>query len=206
MFSWFFTIHKMALQLSFNICPSSNCKNLIFYESTGVYDSTTNTLGYGAPNDTVASATTATLAITFPTSTGSSTNTTVTINLYSIFPTSNINQGYIIYNTDLNLAGTSALPDGLYTFVYTVTANSTVYTQTVTQEIFCALECCVAGKFAEISDTTCDCASDEIDEALKAFTYLIALCYTSDCGNTTVMTNYYTILNDLCNNEDCGCS
>lgn len=196
----------MSLSLAFNLCPSTNCKSLVFYDTTGTYDSTTNLLGYGTPNPATTSATAATLTIAYPASTGSTTTTTVTINLYSAFPTSTTTQGYLIFNTDLGLSSTDSLPDGIYNIIYSVTISGTTYTQTENIMIFCALECCVAGMFAEISDTTCDCASDEIDEALKAFTYLTALCYASDCGNTTKMTNYYTILDDLCNSEDCGCS
>lgn len=195
----------MSVQLDFNPCSSENCKNILLYETTGAYDSTTNTTGWGTPNEATTDATAATLEITFPESTGSDSYTTVTINLYSSFPTSNSTQGWLITNTDLGLDSDALLPSGDYTYTYSVTTGTTTYTQTIKKFIYCNLECCVAGLFADIGDATCDCSSDKKDKALEAFTYLVGLCYAANCGNLSVMTNYYDALSDICDEEDCNC-
>ena len=186
----------MAVLLNFSVCSSSDCTELTFIETTGAYSSA-NATGWGSPNELTSDATAATLAITTPAA------TTTTLNIISLFPQSVSNIEYIITLASVGYTAVTAFPNGIYTFVYTVTTSTTTYTQTKRILIYCQAACCVWGMFAEIADSDCDCETSKIDDALEAWAYYKALVYAASCGPETKFTNLLTILDDICNNEHC---
>lgn len=191
----------MSVKLDFSICQSSNCKSITFTETTGTYDSTTNLTGWGALNELISDATEATLQVTIPGILG-----IVSIDLLSEgFPTDTCLSTNITSVT-LGLGTTETpLPDGVYTFTYTVTTSTNIYYITKYVLLDCQVSCCVSQMLAKIPDTGCDCDNTVVKNALLAYTYLQALKHAGKCGNITKATNLLDILNKICNKKSCGC-
>lgn len=188
----------MAVALDFEICQASNCKSLIFTETTGAY-STQNTGGWNAPNELISSVTDAILSVTTP---GGLTFDFDVLAQTPSFPTTDELLKYYITGTELGMVN-SALTDGLYKFTYTVTTSTTTYTKIIYQLLYCNVKCCVASMLAKITDPDCDCQSDIIASASRAITLLDSLIYAAKCGNRTAFTNLLTILNKICRNQNC---
>ncbi len=184
----------MSLILNFEICQSSNCKDLVFSETTGFYNVNYNVGGYNTPNPSDSTALSAVLTITDPN------NLVTTINLTSQgFPTGDLtSDGYTISSSEV-------LPDGMYTFVYTVTyENNVTYTKSITKLLYCNSECCVNQMLANLN-LTCDCCEtdDNIKSYYKAWTFLQALKNAAQCGDVTTFTNILKIITKLCKNNGC---
>jgi len=107
----------MALTLSFNIVEKHGCKDFTVEDTTGIYDATTNTTGWGAPNLAVGDETTVTLDVTEPGAT-SADQLDVSANLPNTASTK-----HTVVNTDLGLGATTKLTDGIYEMVYTVSGT-----------------------------------------------------------------------------------
>lgn len=186
----------MSVVLQFEMCLESNCSGLSFKELTGAY-SISNPNGWNAPNDTIASATAATLTITM------ASGTAYVINLFtSSFPTIDTDLVYNIVNTDIGLALTDELPDQIVTFLYTVTTPTDTYTQTISQAFYCQSECCVKSMFLDL-DFECNSCGKDIDNALKAYAMLQGLKYSANCGNSDEFENTLAQLNKLCAGSSC---
>ncbi len=185
----------MALELRFNIQQSYNCKEFIFTETTGVY-SAGNLTGWGAPNPLTSDATVATLTVTDPG------GTSYVINLFtSDFPSSNNSTEYTITFDEIGGAANTAITDGIYTFLYTVTASDVTYTQTKISTLTCNVACCVYSMFKDI-DFECDCAHDAKEKAIDAWILLKGL--QSNCGTTADFETNLATLQRLCLNSNCA--
>lgn len=192
----------MALKLNFSICESG-CKDFIFTETTGLYDSVDNPTGWNGSNASIANVTIATLDIYSPTST---TTPTLTIDLFATgnFPTTDDTIEYIVTNTALGLSG--RLTDGVWKFVYTVTVvdgDTTVYKQTIEKITYCNAKCCVDKLFAGIEDFECDCAIEAINKALNAQAILKGMIYAAGCGQKNKFDKLKKMLERMCNNTNC---
>jgi hypothetical protein len=188
----------MALVLKFDICQSGNCKKLTMRETTGLYSASVNTTGWGSPNHELTDVNSATLTITKP----DSTTSTIDLTTHG-FPTDNTYYEYPFDSTYLGDATAAEIPDGVYKFVYTVVAAGTTYTTTVLKLLHCQIECCVHGMFADIQDPECDCATDKLADARKAFVLLQGLKYAASCGQKDAFAGLLEILNRLCTNSNC---
>lgn len=111
----------MALELSIGIHQADNCKSFTLSDTTGAYVALTNVGGHGSPNPAIADADTATLAVTLF---GSA--TTYTKSVFSTLPTTTTTTEFTINNTDLGLASTATIPDGIYLLRYTVSGGFTI--------------------------------------------------------------------------------
>jgi len=189
----------MAVILSFEICQSGGCNSLVFKETTGAYNETTNPNGWGAPNEATSDALTAMLTIDL------ADGSQYTIDLFATgdFPTINTAFEYQILPTEIGYsADTDQIDDQIITFTYTVTTESGTYTQVVSQAFYCQVQCCVNTMFVNL-DFDCDCNKDQVDLALKAFAMLQGLKQASGCGNASNFNNILAQLNKLCANTDC---
>lgn len=183
------------LSLNFEICQVGACKNLVFSETTGNYDVTYNPTGYGAPNIELTDVATATLSITDPTGTVS------TLDMMSHgFPTDDLTiDGYTITST-------TVLPDGQWTFTYTITTNllpSETYVKTINKLFYCNAECCVTKMLTTVD--TCDCCNDNtaLNNYVKVSTFLESLKKAATCGDVLNFSNILKIVNKLCKNSGC---
>lgn len=190
----------MALGLSFQICQSSDCSELTFVETTGVYNATSNPTGYGAPNALTSDATAATLTVTL----ASGSSYVIDLLATTFFPSSDITFEYALSNADFGGVASSAIDDQIINFLYTVTTASATYTTSFSQAFYCQVQCCVMSMFADI-DVDCDsCTKSKTDAALKAYALLKGLIYSANCGNSTYFNSILTQLNKLCLNTNCS--
>lgn len=183
--------------LDFNICQLGDCENFIFTETTGAYNATYNTTGWDSPNTATTSATAATLTITDPD------GLVNIVNLYTAsYPTSTTTQQYVIYGGNLGYSG--AMPDGEWTFTYTITTASSTITQIKKVFFYCNVKCCVYNMFTAIKDLTCgDCIFEKEREAITAMALLESLQNAADCGQSTYFANILSTLNKLCADSTC---
>ena len=192
----------MALVLDFTICENSTCDGFTFKDITGIYNVTTNPTGWGAPNDTLADVTTpVTLDITLPNGT-----TTYSIDLTTTSPTFPVNQAPDELEVDMSSMGGSAgdkIPDGIYTFVYTVTTTNATYTQTVTAAFYCQVNCCVLSMFKDLN-VDCDCCDEDRNNLMSAYLLLQGLKYAANCGNISEFNSILAALQKKCTQSNCS--
>lgn len=188
---------KSLLTLKINICPSGDCKSLSFSETTGSYNQSYNSSGW----PTFPVGYTATLTITDPN------NILTTIDLSDLgFPTNNPDYTYPISAELLTNNTTGAFADGLYQFTYTAISKddtSIIYSTTARLFIYCNIECCVYKMLADIDNPGCDCETEALEAAIKAYNLLQGLKYAASCGLTNSFNEIYEVLSRLCNNSNC---
>lgn len=192
----------MALILQFNICQKQNCKEIIFTETTGAYSNPGNLTGWGVTgSDTDPQINTATLAVL-----------TVTIPsgdeyefdlLTEGFPSVYNSTEFVITNDMIGGTTNTVIPDGIYTFVYSVFSDQTneTYTQTRISTLICNVTCCVNSMFKDI-DFSCDCSEEQQDKAIDAWILLKGL--QSNCGDPAKFNTNLETLQRLCINSSCN--
>jgi len=189
------------LVLKYNICQKKDCTSLFFSETTGTYNSLSNSGGFGSPNPVVGDATSVLLKVLFPNA-----DDTVDIDISASFPTVDSTVETEITSEDLGLAAGAVLADGIYEITYEVIANGVTYTETKNIFLYCNVQCCINQFIATIPDTACNCTDSSVSDALTAFMLMRSLEYAAVCGKKTKFTNTLAILNNICTNNDCGCS
>tara|TARA_R110002126_G_scaffold35251_1_gene108717 strand:+ start:21380 stop:21946 length:567 start_codon:yes stop_codon:yes gene_type:complete len=185
----------MAIFADFNVKQSDNAKELLFTETTGIYNGVSNTGGYGAPNELTTDATAASLEIVTPE------GTTYTLNLFGgafNYPKNDTNNEYIIRSQNIGLGNDVELSDGIYNFKYTVTLP----TQGDVVNDQCILisgkaRCCVYSMLANININDCD-GSDR-RRALEAFTYYRAAIACAASGEASKFTELLQLVSKYCN-------
>lgn len=194
----------MATVLGFSVCQRSNCKGITFTETTGVY-STSNTTGWGSPNQLTSDATAATLLIESYDSTTNTYTTLSTTNLFtSSFPSSTSTQEIFLDSTYFGEVITDAIPDGIYVFTYTVTTSTTTYTQKKKAYFYCEAKCCVYGMFPSLDVCECDCDDARTERAALAMTFYMGLKWDTICTNDAKFNEILDLLARLCSYEDCS--
>lgn len=189
----------MATVTDFEICLDNACDTLTLTELTGAY-SATNTTGWGAPNATTGSITTALLQVTSPSGVVS------TINILSSgFPSSNPSFSYDIPNGSLN--SITNVEDGHWTFFLYYTDGVNTYQKVKNYLFYCNTECCVQELLADIEVTDCDCCKQDdlnkINNYIKAKTFLDSLKNAARCFQVANFTSIQAVLAKLCRNSSC---
>lgn len=195
----------MALELSINICQSRDCTGLEFTETTGAYNATSNTTGWGAPNADLGDVVTATLTIS-----GDEMSSDSVFDMVAEgFPTDDSDVIFDISNADLSFGAASPITDGVYEFLYEITTATTSYEVSVVKLFYCNIQCQVNSMLADlqVSDPDCnDCTKEESSkEALLAWTYLQSLKHAAECGDESRFTKILKILRKIVLNQDCNC-
>lgn len=108
----------MSLVLQQIIVQADNAKSYTIADDTGTYNVTTNPGGYGSPNPATTDILTAVQTIL-----KYNTATTYTKTLYSTLPTTDNSVTVSVANTDLGLASTEVIADGIYLLTYAVTGR-----------------------------------------------------------------------------------
>lgn len=188
----------MALTPTITLCLNSGCTTLTLRETTGAYNASTNTGGYGAPNPEIAAVTAAVLTVTDPD------GTEYEIDLFTEgFPTDNEDFEYEIDLADLG--DRESIEDGYWQFSYTVTSGDD-YTGTKNYFFYCNIECCVNRllTLVEADECLCDEVNNKnIDNYIKAKTFLESLKNAANCYNETNFNRIKTLLDKLCRNSGC---
>jgi hypothetical protein len=204
----------MALSLSFCYKNASDCKSILFKESTGEYNATTNLTGWGTdgsgePNTDISTITAAVLIITKPD------DTQVTIDVSSKFPTINTELVWQITAGDLGYE--SSIEDGLYTLTYKLTTDTNTYIHVSKTFLFsCTLDCKIKKILADSVkyQMNCDDCNQEINDnlmnALMINTLYKGLCAMSGCGTATLkinnaLENLQTLVAEY-DIENCNCN
>lgn len=187
----------MSVVLSFEICESSSCNSLIFKETTGIFNISTNPNGWGSPNENTTDATSAVLLVEL--ASGSS----FSIDLFAtgFFPTSDTSFEFLIDGSTIGY--TDQILDQIIKFTYTVVTTTSTYTQTVYKAFYCQVKCCVNKMFLDL-DFNCSCINDQMDSALKAYAMYCGLVAAADCGNISNFNNILSQLNKLCSGLSCS--
>lgn len=189
----------MALTPTIQVCLNSACDTLTLTETTGVYNASTNTGGYGAPNITTSDVETVLLTVIAPDDTEYEIDLTATD-----FPSSN---DEFEYELDLaDLGNRTSIEDGYWQFVYEVVDGATTYTATKNYMFYCESECCVAKLLAKVEPDECDCDTQNlkrIENYTKARTFLASLKNAASCFNLDKFDIIKGILTKLCRNADC---
>lgn len=189
----------MALLPKIKLCLSSNCKTLNFYETTGIYNASTNTGGYGTPNVDTTDIETAILTIISPD------NVSYVLDMFSTgdFPSDNID---FYYTIDLNDLNRTYIEDGFWQFIYTVTTNTTTYTTNTSYYFYCNAECCVSKLLSNINIETNGIDKTNINKVniyKEASIFLESLKNAAQCFNQPNFDSINKILLKICKNSSC---
>jgi hypothetical protein len=183
----------MSLQLSFNICQTSDCKKLQFSDLTGSYNC--NGVGFGGSNPEISGVTSATLNITFP-----NTEAVLSIDLLEAgFPTTNPALKHIIYSSPEFI-----ITDGFYIFEYIVVIDGVEYISKKYKLLHCEVDCCLSKMKAKIAERSCR-KSPEVDNLILAEVMLEAAKDSTKCNNPIRATKLLNTVKKICSINSCGC-
>lgn len=178
----------------------NSCTSLVVIDTTGEYDSSANTGGWGDPNWDVTHVTEASLEITYPD------GTTQTVDVTSQIPSSY--SGDFYFNYIVPTSG-DKFEDGLYEIKYSVTVEDSGTTETYEYSFYkpalCGVTCCVNKKLAELRKELCNTCDYDIYLYNTRYmeTMLNSLMYATWCGKTSEFDYILTTLQALCNYDDC---
>jgi hypothetical protein len=190
----------MALKLKIDAC-AKNCKYFLFTELTGAYNALTNTTGYGAPNPTVGSATSAVLTVTDP----DETETVIDLFDTSVFPNST-ESGINILNTQLGYDQSDKLNTGIWEFNYVVVTPQGTYTRNLKTLIACKIQCEIDDLKLQLINNCNAVEKITLFNKIKELEMLLmAAEAAAKCGNYTQAMTIVDSLTDFIANNDCGC-
>lgn len=190
----------MALIPNITVCLKSNCTELEFTETTGIYNASTNVGGYGTPNVNTTDIISANLLVIAPDDTEYNINMTL-----HDFPNSD---NTIEYQLSLvNIGNRDKIEDGYWQFVYTLTDDDEVeYTVTKSYFFYCNAQCCVYTMLSTISVdalSTDELNNSKITNYQRVKTLLDSLKNASNCANETQFNKIKTLILKLCRNSSC---
>jgi len=214
----------MSLQLSILPKISSDAKKLIFTETTGAYNASFNVTGWGTPNPAIADCQTvsptpgALLTVLTPD------DTTITLFSYdpslggTQFPdTTGLQEDYLYYYSGTGYTATYSgtatpenMPDGVYTFTYSVnyvdpiSKVATIYSAKYYLLVTTSTACCVDKLFHLASQSDCtDCKNEKLNKALEAESYLKAAEYANACGKNNMAAKHLSKAQWICSEQNC---
>jgi len=182
----------MAVELKYSISEAANAKSINFRELTGPYDVTDNPGGWGAPNEELVDAITATIIMSSPSG--------VTYPSYDVFALGFPKQDAFVTKeikaSDIDAALT-IFEDGFWNVTYTVTTSVTTYTQTKTFFFYSNIKKQVCDLIAALRLSDCTCDSEKVLRACQMHSYLMALGYAVGLGDTVSANELYATLQNL---------
>lgn len=205
----------MGLELNFNAVEAPSNTEIWVYDTTGIYNSTSNPTGWGGinPNYTDVSVATITVSMPDPVTLKPSTDPGLNFSL-PMAPLPNVNgDKLIIPQTSLGLLGTDTLIDGEYQFEVTmsgfVSAVPFSYTWKGRFVFFNKLACCAAQRVAEADLSDCGCAPcrEKLFDVLLINLAVEGVCSNNNCGKPNKALEILKTATALCNKENCqGCN
>jgi hypothetical protein len=140
----------MALIPTINITQADNGSYITLYDTTGIYDVSTNPGGYGTPNPEDTDVTAATLELQIMGSDGTFTTVYGPTSVYTagVFPTDDVTNSIDI---------SEDLDDGYYKAIYVVTASAVDYTATEYFTFYSDARCCFKKKALAVENCPCNC-------------------------------------------------
>lgn len=188
----------MSLQVNYTIDQPIGCTNFILIDDTGDYNVGTNPNGYGTPNPTRASITSALADITLP-------GGTVITGIVCTLPTSGNTQTNIT-QAILGVTG-SSLTDGIYRVRYYVSDGINTYDIIKDFTYYCNVQCCKDKVIAEITvDDCCDCDNELLDTADQIDWYIQASIAAVNCNKLVRGKKLLDAATFLCAQKKCNCT
>ena len=205
----------MATTPTFTITAGCDCNTLVWTDTTGLYDASTNTTGWGN-NDGSDPAThmeaenvdTAVLTITFP----DATTTTVSVATEIIASTPGTSDATkTITLTDLGLSSTTVLDAGSWSFSLVITDTSEGLestSATLYKLIYCEYEICMDNRMINMDLTSCaKCIRKNEETLLSMRFYLERLKNAAEINDDNSFAQIQKLLNKYCSaTSNCKCN
>lgn len=218
----------MALSLSCAGSFSSDGEQMFFNDDTGVYNASTNTGGWGAPNPLTTQVTTFQIICNWI-SAGTIVTYNFTVSSGTITVASVTDGEGTTANILADLASTSfpfdspdlfdltdtfddaivlpTLADGQFKLTYKVISGSVPFTYTTSTTFFrdCDLKCCTK-ELRLTADPNCDCC--EVKERVNLIEYWhnSALCAVDSGRSDEIALSYFTKAQELCDSDCDSCN
>ena len=160
----------MAVQIKSSV-TKPDCKSFDYTQTTGVYDATTNSTGWGSPNKELTDIATSVLSIV-------NNKTGITYDDITVTASEASTDNYIFANLFLNATptGIETIQDGIYSFKHTVTFNdNSIITTTSYRTSLCELNCTIQALTDTMLDTIDDCCTDNKKEMMAKYNEVMAL-------------------------------
>jgi hypothetical protein len=187
----------LALKTNFTYRQSADLKTLYIYDTTGVYDATTNPTGWGAPNPVIGDVASDKISIQ---SVGS--NTIYEIEMYSTLPNTN-DTSFPITSSILGLGPDAEIPDGQYVFTRKTTLTAgTVYTKAARVFLVGQLQCC-ADSMLDMDKPGCSCESGKLTPASILQYTIWTLKKAFKTQKFEKANEIYRYAQDLCKEKNC---
>lgn len=192
----------MANSPRFIVNIDCNFADLTFAETTGLYDATLRSYGYGSPNSDASAFESTTLVIR-------NLLTDTTFDTITSIVASATEVEYVFDLEDLLVDGavlyTETLGDGIYDFVYTIVDGVTSYSYTVRKLILGELWHLLHEAEVDLISSTCNCHSGFAEKWLDGFAMLKSLEGSGICGDVTIFNTQYDFVENYLTNLQCGC-
>lgn len=187
----------MALKTNFTYRQSADVKTLYIYDTTGVYNATTNPTGWGGGgNPTIANATGDKISIQ---KVGS--NTIYEIQMYATLPNT-IDAPFPIDSSMLGLGSNVEIPDGQYVFTRTTIALGVTYSRTARVFLIGQVQCC-ADAMLDAELPSCGCDSGKLTPASILQYAIWTLKKAFKTQKFEKANEIYRYAQDLCKEKNC---
>jgi hypothetical protein len=195
----------MALTLNIDVVENQYADEAVFTETTGTYNVSTNTGGWGSPNATLGTVTSAILTIK---DLDDNTLGTIDFSPFSSFPTNDETVEYTIVPADMGM--TDKFTSGIYIFSYDVVATEGGLEQTFNKTCYVMfsqlLRCCVDKMYAAVDGFCTTCDKSKLHYAVEADFYLEAARDALGCGKVNMADAHLDKVEFMCNNAQCNCN
>jgi hypothetical protein len=188
----------MALIPSITAPLNKDGQSFKFTELTGVYDVTSNPGGYGSPNPTAGTSTGALVVKDL--------TNNVTYDSITITPSDSDGITYITEALlQVSTVAISNIPDGIWSFTYTVTNSSVDYTTEYRTLVIKSINCKMTDLSLKYADKSCNCCNNRSFRELfvEAHALYASLCAAVTCGNVAQINEQITFLDNFLNDLNC---
>jgi hypothetical protein len=186
----------VALKTNFTYSQSSDLKTLYIYDTTGIYDATTNPTGWGGINPTVSNATSDKISIK---KVGS--NTIYQIEMWPTLPNT-IQAPFSIDSSMLGQGTNAVIDDGQYILERLTTVNSAVYKKTARIFLIGQLQCC-ADQMLDSDKPGCECEKGKLSNSAILNYALFTLKKAFKTQKFEKANEIYRYAQSLCNDKNC---
>ncbi len=187
----------MALKTNFTYRQSADLKTLYIYDTTGVFNATTNPTGWGPPtNPEVGDAISDKISIQ---AVGS--NTIYEIEMYPVLPNTD-DAPFSITSSMLGMGPDSEITDGQYVFTRSTIVSGTTYTKAARVFLVGQLQCC-ADTMLDMDKPGCSCESGRLTPASILQYTIWTLRKAFKTQKFEKANEIYRYAQDLCKEKNC---
>ena len=186
----------MSLELKYTSSVTIDGLKLLFQETTGIYQATTNPTGWGTPNIDTSDSILAKLEIIFPNETEDDIHT---LDISTDFPSSDTSKAIEFTMEDFDGEEGDIFPDGVYNIIYTISTETEDYVTSKYVFAFSQVKCCVESMFKNLDPIGCNGSCLEAaEDALTTWAYYKALLANATCGDIAKVNELLELVNKMC--------